>query len=675
MEVIGIAGFGLASVAYLVFSLLLLVIRQKSFIAKQIVFISVMVLATSIMSLVQIQLSLSLKYVLLLENVKLSLYLLLLVFLRHGVNSLSQAFRSKDVRLAIFYMAIASTACWSFSLVSEDGHHFLFLLFLVLNLGIMVYLEQIYRNADAKMKWALWPLVIALGTLSTFDFIIFAQATMLDQLDFSFWYARGFIIALGMPFILISARRIKNWEVEVFVSREVVFYSTMLMIAGVYLLVLASAGYLLRLIGGQWGDVLSIVFALLGLSVLATLLLTERLRREVKVFITKHFYANKYDYRIEWLKSIEQLAQSENKDFYANALDIICSSMHFKKGALIRAEKGNRFKVVHDNQLGILELPSEEMQILSEFCLTHSWIIDVKEYVYVEDVYKGLNLDLEFYRLYNIDVIVPVINADKLYGLFLLSRGEASSTYLNWEDRDLLFAVTKQLSNYLSLNEARIELSESKQFEAFHRMSAFLVHDLKNVQAQLSLISSNAEKHKNNPAFIEDVFETVESATERLEKVLNQLRNKQLPERHSKATTVESAIHKVVEQRNLNKPSVDAEIDGQLDVTISDELVSVLNHLVQNAQEATPADGWVSVKASLAESDVLVAVIDNGSGMNEAFIKNRLFKPFDTTKGNAGMGIGAYEAKQFVESLGGSISVTSIEGEGSIFTLRIPSKQ
>ena len=58
--------------------------------------------------------------------------------------------------------------------------------------------------------------------------------------------------------------------------------------------------------------------------------------------------------------------------------------------------------------------------------------------------------------------------------------------------------------------------------------------------------------------------------------------------------------------------------------------------------------------------------------MSEEFINTRLFKPFDTTKGNAGMGIGVYEAKQFIEGLGGVMQVTSFEDEGSIFQLTIP---
>ena len=120
----------------------------------------------------------------------------------------------------------------------------------------------------------------------------------------------------------------------------------------------------------------------------------------------------------------------------------------------------------------------------------------------------------------NIDIIVPIFMKKAVYGFFLLAMPEDQGL-LNWEDRDLLFSISKQLSNYLSLNEANESLAESKQFDAFNRMSAFLVHDLKNIQAQLALINSNAKRHRDNPAFVDDVFETVEAATGRLEKSIN----------------------------------------------------------------------------------------------------------------------------------------------------------
>jgi putative PEP-CTERM system histidine kinase len=206
-------------------------------------------------------------------------------------------------------------------------------------------------------------------------------------------------------------------------------------------------------------------------------------------------------------------------------------------------------------------------------------------------------------------------------------------------------------------------------------MSAFLVHDLKNIQAQLDLINSNVKKHRENPEFIDDVFDTIASATARLAKVLTLLRDKQVAESIKSKVDITFVIKKVLEQRNVSLPRVSAELPSKVEMIIQEEtFYSVLNHLIQNAQEATQNDGWVKVKAESSEDILYIAILDNGCGMSEDFIKNRLFKPFDTTKGNAGMGIGVYEAKQFIESIGGTIQVNSFEKEGTIFHLNIPFK-
>jgi putative PEP-CTERM system histidine kinase len=204
-------------------------------------------------------------------------------------------------------------------------------------------------------------------------------------------------------------------------------------------------------------------------------------------------------------------------------------------------------------------------------------------------------------------------------------------------------------------------------------MSAFLVHDLKNVQAQLALITSNAEKHRDNPEFIADVFETVESATERLSKVLSQLRNKQAAQSNSELVDISAVINSVIEQRNIELPKVTFDKINHCEMAIDNETFhSVLNHLIQNAQEATSKDGWVKVELTQRENHIGIKISDNGCGMSEDFINNRLFKPFDTTKGNAGMGIGVFEAKQFVEGIAGIIKVESIEDKGTVFIIDLP---
>jgi len=674
LETIGLLGYFFASCAYLIFVLLLLAAGNKTLSGRLVSISSMLILFSSLFSALQIYSGISLQIAFIFETLKLALWSILILSTQYSVQSTQALFTHKKIKSYLLTWLLLSASFWAIALYSSGGSKYLFLLFLTLNLWALVLLEQLYRNVDVKAKRAMWPLVIGIGTAIVFDFVMFAQAAMVSQLDFNYWYARGFIVALGMPFILISTRRIKDWSVNVFISREVVFYSSLLIISGGYLLLLAFTGYVINYIGGEWSETVSVSFFILGGVVLMALLMTEKLRKEVKVFITKHFFANKYDYRVEWLKSIKQLEISDS-DYYKTAVDVIGSTLKVKESALIKKEAEGSFCCVYSQGMVINQLHiNKTLPAVDSFCQKYRWIIDVREYQEIEGSYPDLLLDLDYCRQLNIDILVPLYIEKSLYGFFLLAL-PSHDGILNWEDRDLLFALSKQLSNYLSLNEANAQLLESKQFDAFNRMSAFLVHDLKNIQAQLTLIHSNAKKHRDNPEFIEDVFDTINSATSRLEKVLTQLRNKQIVEVAKKQVDIELLINKVVEQRNINLPHVTAVIEDNISISVSIEeetLTSVLNHLIQNAQDATNREGWVKVTTSLLDQVLHLAVVDNGCGMTDEFIQKRLFKPFDTTKGNAGMGIGVYEAKQFVESLGGSMQVTSSETEGSIFELIIP---
>ena len=672
MEVIGTSGYFLAACAYAVFILLLLAARNKTLAGGLVLLAAFLIFSSSLSAALQPKQGFSLLIVMVIETFKLAVWSLLIICTQANITSVKALVTHPKIKQYLQIFIGLSVFCWGAALFMPDSMKFLFSLFLLLNLWLLVLLEQLYRNADVKVKWAIWSLIIALGMATVFDFVLFAQAAMVNQLDFSYWYARGFITAIGMPLILVSTRRIKDWSVDVFVSREMVFYSSMLLISGLYLLLLATAGYVINYFGGAWGDVISVAFIILGGSVLAALLITERLRREVKVFITKHFFANKYDYRVEWLKSIEQLEVGENDDCYHTATHIICSSLNIHQGALIKKNTSGQYQPLYQQNFKLEQNDLHFLVTVEQFCQQHGWIIDIRELAMVEESYPGLVLDTRSCEQKNIDIIIPIFMNKSVYGFFLLALPEEQGL-LNWEDRDLLFSISKQLSNYLSLNEANESLAESKQFDAFNRMSAFLVHDLKNIQAQLALINSNVKRHRDNPAFIDDVFETIESATGRLDKVLIQLRNKQVAESTKKSTDVQSLIQRIVEQRNVQLPHISMQLTLDNMISIDEEtLSSVLNHLLQNAQEATNADGWVKIIAQMKMSNFHISISDSGCGMSADFIANRLFKPFDTTKGNAGMGIGVYEAKQFIESVNGSMKVVSRENEGSHFEIIIP---
>ena len=245
---------------------------------------------------------------------------------------------------------------------------------------------------------------------------------------------------------------------------------------------------------------------------------------------------------------------------------------------------------------------------------------------------------------------------------------------INWEDRDLLKTAAKQISSYLMVLMTSVQLAESKQFEVFTRLSAYMVHDLKNIAAELNLVALNAKKFSTNPKFVSDAFETVENAASDINRLLEQLRNKRAQGEKKVEVNLSDIIEQVIKtkQHGLPSPLYEVVMDSAVVLLEKSRLCNVLAHLIDNAQQATEDDGEIVITLSETSGFYLIEIKDSGHGMDKDFIRNRLFKAFDTTKGNAGMGIGMYESREFIRQLGGDISVQSKSEKGSIITLYIP---
>ena len=246
---------------------------------------------------------------------------------------------------------------------------------------------------------------------------------------------------------------------------------------------------------------------------------------------------------------------------------------------------------------------------------------------------------------------------------------------INWEDRDLLFTAGRQVASYLALLQANEALFQARQFEAFNRLSAYVVHDLKNIVAQLSLIVTNAVKHKHNPAFMEDAFHTVENATNKMNKLLSHLRKGRLDiGSNQEQLNLIYLLKEAIARRNVDspKPKLCCSEEEVFVLADYDRLLSVLEHLIQNAQDATLNTGQIDVTCSRNNGKVAIDIEDTGCGMSEEFVRERLFKPFQTTKGNAGMGIGVYESREYITAMGGTMSVRSAVDKGTTFTIQLP---
>ncbi|MEE9343298.1 MAG: XrtA/PEP-CTERM system histidine kinase PrsK, partial [Gammaproteobacteria bacterium] len=244
---------------------------------------------------------------------------------------------------------------------------------------------------------------------------------------------------------------------------------------------------------------------------------------------------------------------------------------------------------------------------------------------------------------------------------------------LNWEDYDLLRVGGRQAAAHLAQYNAALALSEAKQFEASSRKSAYVMHDLKNLIAQLSLIVSNAEKHKNNPVFMDDVIQTVDNSVNKMNRLIEKL-NDGVGDKSKERINLCGLLHDVAQTMSggLPRPSVDCQASGLLANADPDRFAAIIGHLIRNAQDATDDTGGIIVRLFKQRDKAIIEVQDDGSGMEKAFIRDELFKPFSTTKGKQGMGIGAHEVRDLVYKMGGDVEVISRPNEGTTFRIIIP---
>lgn len=558
-------------------------------------------------------------------------------------------------------------------LLGQDPRLFTHVIFAVIGLMLV---EQVYRNATQESQWSIKFLCLGLGASFMIDFFVYSKSLLFAQLDSLLWSSRGFINALITPLLFISILRLQaNKALKITASRKIVFHTTVLLGSGLYLIVMSLAGFYIRDYGGNWGATAQLLFIFLALLILSILFISGKARALTKVFINKHFFHYHYDYRDEWLKVSKTIAKLNSiNELSGFIIKTLCDLVDSSGGGLWLKNDQDDFYLAEESNLGFSPpFTLQKNQSLIRFMKKKQWVIDFIELSKSPHIYDDVDLSQWQNPLYNICLIIPLLQEDDIVAFVVLTKAKVTRQ-LNWEDHDLLKTVCLQLANALALSHASDALSRSRQFEAYNRLSAFLVHDLKNLVAQVSLIVKNSEKHKYNVEFIDDSIDTLKNIIFKMDHLLSQLKKEQLTSHNQSLINLVDIIKDVAIQQNANKPNLQliTNLDNIEIVGETQKITAIFSHLVQNAQEATADDGFIKVILSTDNQEAIIKIIDNGTGMDNKFIAERLFKPFDTTKGNAGMGIGVYEARDYIMKHYGSCNVESAVGVGTTFIIKLP---
>lgn len=545
---------------------------------------------------------------------------------------------------------------------------------LLLAVAGIALVEQLLRNTPPDQRQAVKYLCVGLGAHFAFDFYLYSDALLFRRLDTTVWLARGFVHAATIPLLMVAASRNPDWSKPLSLSRPAVLHTTALLGAGIYLLVMALVGYYIKNFGGEWGPVLRTAFVFSAGVVLATLLVSARLRAHLRVLVSKHFFQHRYDYRDEWLKLISTLTGRQGRLSLQQRVIAGLGAIVESPGGLlfVVSDKGDYWLAEQLNH-PFLNLPKQQAgDALMIFLNNSRWVVDIDEYHRNPGAYGTLQLPAWVDRLLRPWLIVPLLHDGRLNGIVVLTRPERPRA-LDWESLDLLKTAGQQAASYIALSQAAEALAEARQFEGFNRLSAFVIHDLKNLVAQLSLVVNNAQRHKGNPEFIDDVIRTIENSVGKMSRLMAQLRLAAAPPATERVDLAEVLAEVITRHRRQQPAPHLVNRAGAVPVRLDPERLSaVIGHVVQNAQDATPAGGSVEVRLERSGGNAIVVVEDNGSGMDEAFVRDRLFRPFDSTKGVTGMGIGAYECREFAQANGGWVDVKSVPGRGTHFTIGLP---
>jgi putative PEP-CTERM system histidine kinase len=540
----------------------------------------------------------------------------------------------------------------------------------------MVLVEQFYRNSSVQERWGIKHLCLALGGIFVFDFYLFSEAMLFAAISQDGWIARGAVNALLVPLLWISLRRRANTDMKLAISHRMAFHSAALMGSGLYLMLMAAAGYYIRYAGGEWGAILQTVFLFGAALVLLMAVFSSMVRAKLRVYLAKHFFRYRYDYREEWLRFTSMLTEGEpGAQVYDRSLQAMARLVDSPAAALWLKQDSSAVtssyrRAAHWN-FAELDGQLEAGHPFPSFLETRQWVLDLKDCKDQPELLAESQLPAWLLACDKAWLVIPLLWHDNLSGFVVLAKS-MSQQGMDWEINDLLKTAARQAAAHLAQAQAAEALTVARQFESFNRAAAFVVHDIKNLVAQLSLLLANAEKHKHKPAFQEDMLATIESSVARMNRMLLKLSD-EAESSNKSSVDLGDILTEVMQSKSAYslKPELHIEATGLRVKAEREKLVRVLGHLVQNAIEATPYTGKVSVTLARADDWALLTVEDTGSGMDAAFIRERLFRPFASTKGT-GMGIGAYECKEYVQGLNGNIQVTSHPGRGTLFSVRLP---
>lgn len=546
---------------------------------------------------------------------------------------------------------------------------------LLLTVGILVLVHNLYAGASRDARAFLrWP-ATGLAVLFAFDLNLYTMAYLTGGWPVEIASLRGLAMLVMPALIAVGASKGRE-KVRIKPSRAVTFQTFSLLVIGIYLVAMVGIAEWLSFVGGDFARLMELGFVTIASAIALLVLPSKRLRGWLKVTLAKHLFQHRYDYREEWLRFTRTISQggAEALPLGERVIQAVADIPDCPGGLLLLpGDDGDLALAARWNWPNLvvpaIAFPAPALGFFEQKC----FIADL------DDCREGSSSDrvralIPDWLIAESQAwaLVPLVHFERLVGMVVLAR-PLLVRKLDWEDFDLLRVVGQQLASYLAENSSQEALAEASHFDDFHRRIAFVMHDIKNLASQLSLLARNAEKHADKAEFRADMLVTLRNSADKLNALLARLGRygRGAIDRLEPVPALD-IVEKVAAHFAGNRQVSFSEVQDVQITAHPESLEQVLVHLVQNALDASSESGNpVFLSLSTEGLNARFEVLDSGCGMSAEFVRQKLFKPFFSTK-SGGFGIGAFEARELVRAMRGRLEVESREGLGSRFIVRIP---
>ncbi len=394
--------------------------------------------------------------------------------------------------------------------------------------GALVLVHNVYGQAAPASRSSIRLAMLGLAMMWVYDLNYYTIAYLESPSAAGLERWRGLAVALTAPLFAMGLRAGDVWRIKL--SRAATFQSLSLFAICAYFALMAIVATALRGSSVDWPAALTIgVLAVMTVGAMVVLP-SGRARGWLKVKVAKHLFEHRFDYRAEWLRFTDTLGR-------AGADEAPLGERIVKAFADI-AEAPGGLLLIGDGAGGALgvatswnwpgdNLPADRLDDSASF--------------WTEVERSGRVLDLEAFRkgwasskdkaLAVPDWLVaepdawagvPLVHHGRLIGLVLLAAPEYRRA-LDWEDFDLLRTAGRQAASALAEAQGQDALADARRFEEFNRRFAFILHDIKNLVSQLSLLARNSERHADNPDFRADMVATLKSSVGKMNDLLTRL--------------------------------------------------------------------------------------------------------------------------------------------------------